>query len=100
MQAKNAHGGVESAKGLVQQQQARLRGQRSGERHALPLPAGQLRGPPAAHMGQLYEVQQLPHPAQPIIIGASHTSCRACQIIRACCTFLRCKPVYNLAESP
>ena len=71
MQAGIAHGGVKSAKGLVQQQQARLRGQRSGERHALPLPAGQLRGPPAAHVGQLYEVQQLPHPAQPILIGTA-----------------------------
>ena len=71
MQAKTAHSGVKSAKGLIQQQQARLRGQRSGERHALPLPAGQLRGPPAAHMGQLYEVQQLPHPAQPTLIGTA-----------------------------
>ena len=58
-----AHCWVKRAKWLIQQQQAWLGSQRSGKRDSLPLPAGQLGRPPVAHAGQLYELQQLPHPA-------------------------------------
>ena len=37
------HLGVEGAERLVQQQHLRLDGERPGQRHALPLPAGELR---------------------------------------------------------
>lgn len=101
MQAENAHGGVQSAKGLVQQQQARLRGQRSGERHALPLSPRQLRGFPAAHVGQLYEVQQLPHPAQPTLIGTAQTGLMGPPHHQGMLwRWKRYRLLYGLAESP
>ena len=37
-----AHAGVERAEGLVEQQHGGLDGQRPGQGHALPLPAGEL----------------------------------------------------------
>lgn len=58
-----AHCRVKGAKGLIKQQQAWLGGERAGERDTLPLPARQLGRPPAAHVGQLYKLQQLPYPA-------------------------------------
>ena len=52
--------GVQGPEGLVQQQHLRLDGQRAGQRHALPLPAGKLVGIAVGVVLQLHQFQQ-PH---------------------------------------
>ncbi len=54
-----AHPRVERAEGLVQQQHARLDGERAGQGHALALAAGELRRVAVAEAGQLHEAEQL-----------------------------------------
>ncbi len=51
------HLGVERAERLVQQQHLRLDGQRPGQRHALPLPAGKLVRIAVGHALQLHQLQ-------------------------------------------
>lgn len=58
-----AHNGVQRPKGLVQQHQARVAGQRTRHGHALPLPARQLRRVAAAQALQPRQLQQLLNPA-------------------------------------
>ena len=53
------HGGIERAEWLVQQQHLRLDGERAGERDALALAAGQLRGIALGEIAELDEPQQL-----------------------------------------
>ena len=59
VRAALAHLGVERSERFVQQQHLRLDGQRPGQRHALPLPAGQLRRIAVAEAVQLDQLQQL-----------------------------------------
>ena len=54
-----AHAGVERAKGLVEQQHARLDGERARERHALALAARKLRGIALSKPFELHQFQQL-----------------------------------------
>ena len=54
-----AHLGVERAERLVEQQDARLDGERAGERHALALAAGELGRIALLEAGELDEVEQL-----------------------------------------
>ncbi len=49
---------VECAERLVEQQHPRLDGERAGQRHALPLSAGQLRGVALVEAGELHEIEQ------------------------------------------
>ncbi len=51
--------GVERAERLVEQQHARLDGERAGQRHALPLAAGELRRIALFQTRELHEVEQL-----------------------------------------
>jgi hypothetical protein len=48
-----AGNGIERTKGLVEEQQLRSSSQRSRERHALALPAGELSRPPIAESRRL-----------------------------------------------
>ena len=50
---------VERAERLVEQQHLRFGRERAGERHALPLAAGELRGIAVAEALQLHELEQL-----------------------------------------
>ena len=52
---------VERAERLVEQQDARLDGERAGERHALPLAAGELTGKALLQAGELHEVEEVQH---------------------------------------
>ena len=54
-----AHARVERAERLVEQQHLRLGRERAGERHALPLAAGELRRIAVAEALQLHELEQL-----------------------------------------
>ena len=54
-----AHAGVERAERLVEQQHARLHGERAGQRHALALAAGELRRVARAEVGEPDELEQL-----------------------------------------
>ena len=54
-----AHAGVERAERLVEQEHLRLGSERTRERHALPLAAGELRRIAAAEPGELHELEQL-----------------------------------------
>ena len=56
-----AHLRVERAKRLVEQQHLRAHGQRPGQRDALPLSAGQLRGIARRQAVELHELQQVAH---------------------------------------
>ena len=56
-----AHARVERAEGLVEQQHARLDGERARERHALALAAGELRRIARAEPVELHESQKLVH---------------------------------------
>ena len=47
------HAGVEGAEGLIEQEDVRLRGERAGEGHALPLATGQLGGVPVGEAREL-----------------------------------------------
>ena len=53
--------GVERAERLVEEEHARLDGERAGERHALPLAAGELRRVALLEAGELHEIEQLQH---------------------------------------
>ena len=53
------YAGVEGAERLVEEKDARLRGERAGEGHALPLAAGQLGGVPVGEARELDELEQL-----------------------------------------
>ena len=61
--------GVERAERLVQQQDARLHRQRAGQRHALPLPAGELRRIAFAQGPELHQIEQLLHPPRDLRLG-------------------------------
>ena len=54
-----AHGRVERAERLVEQQHARLDRERAGERHALALAARELRGIAIGEAVELHEREQL-----------------------------------------
>ena len=56
-----AHAGVERAKGLVEQQHARLDGERARERHALALAARKLRRIAPSKPLELHQFEQLRH---------------------------------------
>ena len=56
-----AHAGVQSAERLVEQQHARLDGQRARERHPLALAAGELRRVALAEVREADELEQLGH---------------------------------------
>ena len=56
-----AHLGVERAERLVEQQHARAHRQRAGERDALALAAGKLRGIPVGQPVELHQLEQLLH---------------------------------------
>jgi hypothetical protein len=56
-----AHPRVERAEGLVEQQHARLDRERSGERHALALPARELRGIALGEAFELHELEEFVH---------------------------------------
>ena len=56
-----AHLGVERAEGLVEQQHARLDGERAGQRDALALAARELRREAVGEPVELHEVEQLVH---------------------------------------
>ena len=53
------HLGIQGAERLVQQQHLRLHRQRPGQRHPLPLPAGELRRVAVGQCFQLHQLQQL-----------------------------------------
>ena len=59
--------GVERAEGLVEQQHLRLDRQRPGQRHALALAAGELRGVAVGEPVELDQVQQLVRPGRAIL---------------------------------
>ena len=61
--------GVERAEGLVQQQHARLDGERAGERDALALAAGELRGVAVRDPVELHELEQLLHARLDLALG-------------------------------
>jgi hypothetical protein len=54
-----AQGGVEGGERLVEEHHGRIGGERTGQRHALPLPAGELVGIGRAAMRELDELQAL-----------------------------------------
>ena len=54
-----AHAGVERSERLVEQEDARLRRERAGERHALPLAAGELGRIAVGEARELDELEQL-----------------------------------------
>ena len=54
-----AHLGVERAERLVEQQHARLDGERAGQRHPLALAARKLGGIALAQAAELHEVEQV-----------------------------------------
>ena len=56
---------VERGQRLVEQQQPRAYGERPGQRHPLPLPAGEGVGGSLAVAGEPDELEQLRHPARP-----------------------------------
>ncbi len=68
--------GVEGAEGLVEQQNPRFDGERAGQRPALALAAGQLRGHPVAEALELHQGQQRGHaladgrPRRPVAAAA------------------------------
>ncbi len=62
-----AHAGVERAEGLVEQQHARLDGERAGQRHALALAARQLRRVAPLQPAELHEVEQRQHAAADLV---------------------------------
>lgn len=57
-----AHIGVERTKRFVEQQHARIDGERAGKRHALTLTAGNLAGETVLQTAQLHEVEQFLDP--------------------------------------
>ena len=63
MLPKVAYHGVQSAKGLIQQEQAGVDGQGASQGNALPLPPRELHGIPVTLPRQLHHLQQLLHPA-------------------------------------
>jgi hypothetical protein len=63
-----AHLGVERAERLVEQQHRGLHGEGPGERHALTLPARQLRGQAIGEGLQVHEAQQLAHPLADLLL--------------------------------
>ena len=76
-----AHLGVERAERLVQQQHPRLGRQRPGQRHPLPLAAGQLGGQPVGELLQVHQLEQLAHPcggSRPWAAGGSPARRRRC----------------------
>jgi hypothetical protein len=66
-----AHLGVERAEGLVEQQHARLDRQRAGQRDALALAAGQLRGEAVGQPVELHEVEQFMHLLADLFFGGA-----------------------------
>ena len=64
-----AHGGVERAEGLVEQQHARLDRERAGERHALALAARELGGIAVREAVEVHELQQLVHARLDLLLG-------------------------------
>jgi hypothetical protein len=64
-----AHGGVERAERLVQEQHARLHGERAGQRHALPLPARELRRVAVGEAVEVHELQELVHAGLDLLLG-------------------------------
>ena len=64
-----AHRGVERAEGLVEQQHARLDGERPGERHALTLAAGELGRVAVGEAFQVDEAEQLVDPVARLVLG-------------------------------
>ena len=50
---------VEGAERLVEQQHGRLDRQRPGQRHPLPLAAGELRGQPVGELREVHQLEQL-----------------------------------------
>ena len=68
-----AHLGVERAERLVEQQHARAHGERAGERDALALAAGKLRGIAVRQPIELHQLEQLLHVAAdlPLRAGAA-----------------------------
>jgi hypothetical protein len=56
-----AHLGIEGAKRLVEEQHARLDGQRAGQRNTLALTAGELRRKAVGNPVELHELEQLGH---------------------------------------
>ena len=54
-----AHLGIERPERLIEQQHPRFDGERPGERHALPLAAGELRREAVAKAGELHQLEKL-----------------------------------------
>ena len=63
-----AQPGIKAGKGLIEQQRRRAGGERTGQRHTLLLPAGELMRPSLATLAQAHTLQRLPHPG--IALGA------------------------------
>ena len=68
-----SHAGVKRAERLVEQQHARLDGERAGERHALALAARKLRRIASAEPIELHQLQQFRHARGDL--GARRTRC-------------------------
>jgi hypothetical protein len=66
-----AHGGVERAERLVEQQHAGLHGERRGQRHALALAAGQLRRVAVREAVEVHEPEQLVHARLDLVLRAA-----------------------------
>ncbi len=62
--------GVQRAERLVEQQHARLDGERAGKRHPLALAARELGGTLARPGGQAHQLQQLIHPRLDDVLGS------------------------------
>jgi len=64
-----SHGGVERAEGLVEQQHARLDGERPGQRHALALATRELRGVAMGEAVEVDEPEQLVDAGLDLLLG-------------------------------
>src|SRR5262249_40996426 len=63
------HAGVEGAERLVEQEDTRLRGERAGESHALPLAARELGGIAVGEARELDELEQLVDALADLLLG-------------------------------
>ena len=62
--------GIQRAERLVQQQHLRLRGECPGQRHPLPLTAGELGREPVGELIEMDQFQQLVHPLAHLRLGS------------------------------
>ena len=71
-----AHGRVERAEGLVEQQHLRLYRERTGERHPLPLPARELGRVALAVRLEVHELEQLVHARADLVLRPARAPAR------------------------